>query len=82
MQLESESLVDFSQAFMRIHSKMEKAASTQANRTALLRLKDLTLKGQFKIEVEVESRDVITTGNDYSCIEGDLNSLLLVDLCK
>ena len=33
---------------MRIHSRMEKAATTQADKTALLRLKDLNLKGQFK----------------------------------
>ena len=67
MQLESESLVDFSQTLLRIHSKIEKAASTQADKTALHQLKDHTRKGQFK--VGVESQDVITIGTDSSCIE-------------
>ena len=56
-QLESESLADFSRALMRIHSRMEKAATTQADKTALLRLKDLNLKGQFKRGVH--SKDVV-----------------------
>ena len=47
-QQEGESLADYSRALMRLYSRMEQAAPQQADRDALHRLKDLTLKGQFK----------------------------------
>ena len=48
MSTEGESLADYSRALLRLYSRMEQAAPQQADREALHRLKDLTLKGQFK----------------------------------
>ena len=49
VRLEGETLADYSRAIMRLYSRMEKAAaSTPDDQAALVRLRDMTLKGQFK----------------------------------
>ena len=45
---EGESLTDYSRALMRLYSRMERAAPSKDDKAALQRLRDLTLKGQFK----------------------------------
>ena len=47
MQLEGESLADYSRVLMRLHDRMEKAAATLAEGQALALLRDNALKEQF-----------------------------------
>ena len=55
MQLDGETLADYSRVLMRLHSRMEKAATTEAEGQALALLRDNALKEQFVRGVREQS---------------------------
>ena len=55
MQLDSESLADYSRVLMQLHNRMERAAASEAESSALVILRDTALKEQFVQGVREQS---------------------------
>lgn len=71
MQLDSESLADYSRVLMQLHNRMERAAASEAEGAALVLLRDNALKEQFvrgvrEQSVRQELRRIALNSNDKS----------------
>ena len=66
MELDSESLADYSRVLMQLHNRMERAAASEAEGAALVLLRDDALKEQFVRGVRQELRRIALNSVDKS----------------